>query len=169
LAPAACPGRGPAYTVEVSQVTKSWSGRSRTRAVTTFDRPRFLTNQDRVNWRTAGSPHLMPGAPPAGNPPNPSVNDANWPLSFIVGGEGLTIDQLKRLPTSPGRLAARLRVAIQELLDNWPREPIYDAPDVEALVFQAAADLLTTPSGRPSGRPRSRSWPTAMASGCSAG
>jgi hypothetical protein len=141
-------GAGPAYTVEVSQLTSSWSGRSRSRVVTTVAEPRFLTDKDRAAWRAAGSPSLMPGAPPDDTPDRPvkpSVNDSNEPPGFIVGGESLTIDQLQRLPTDPGRLAARLRVAVQELLDNWPTTPGSDPPNVHALVFQAAADLFNRP------------------------
>lgn len=141
-------GPGPAYTVEVSQVTRSWSGRSRSRAVTTIDQPRFLASRDRAAWRAAGSPSLMPGAPPddrPGRPVKPSVNDSNVAPGFIVGGESLTIDQLQRLPADPGRLAARLRVAVRGLLDNWPTKPGLDPPSIRALVFQAAAELLNQP------------------------
>jgi hypothetical protein len=61
------------------------------------------------------------------------------------------IDQLQRLPADPGRLAGRLRVAVQGLLDNWPTMPGSDPPVVRALVFQAAADLLN-PAGHPGGQ-----------------
>ena len=138
-------GPGPAYTVEVSQVTKSWSSRSRSWAVTTVEEPRFPSSRDRAAWRTAGSPSLLPGAPPDTTPPKPSVNDSHVPPSFLVGGESLTIDQLQRLPSHPDRLAARLRAGVQEQLEIIAGKPGTTGPSAEALLFHAAADLLNLP------------------------
>jgi len=129
-------GRGPAYTVELSHVTRSWLGSSRSRAVTNRNKPRFLTEQDRANWRAAGSPQLMIGAPPGGKPPpDPSVNDVGVPPRFLVGYQELTMNQLKRLPADPSRLAALLRVGL----------PAGSGPQIEALLFASAADLLNLP------------------------
>jgi hypothetical protein len=92
----------------------------------------------------------MPGAPPGKTPPPaPSVNDVDVPPGYIVGGEQLTMDQLRRLPADPRRLAARLRASVQGLLDNWPTDPGTDPPDVQGLVFLAATDLLATPITQP--------------------
>jgi hypothetical protein len=129
----------------VSQVTRSWSGRTRSRAVTTVKAPRFPSSQDRAAWRTAGSPSLMPGAPPDKTPPKPSVNDSDVPPSFLVGGEPFTIDRLHRLPSDPGRLAARLRAAVQKQLEIIGGKPGAAGPSAEALLFHAAADLLNLP------------------------
>lgn len=144
-------GPRPAYTVEVSQVTRSWSGRSRSRAVTTVKAPRFPSSRDRAAWRAAGSPSLMPGAPPDKTPPKPSVNNSDVPPSFLVGGESFTIDQLQRLPSDPGRLAARLRAAVQEQLEDPAGRrgtgvSFPESPEAERvfIVDKATATLLAT-------------------------
>jgi len=104
--------------------------------VTNRNKPRFLTEQDRANWRAAGSPQLMIGAPPGGKPPpDPSVNDVGVPPRFLVGYQELTMNQLKRLPADPSRLAALLRVGL----------PAGSGPQIEALLFASAADLLNLP------------------------
>lgn len=148
-------GSGPAYTVELSQVTRSWTGRSRSRSVTTRSQPRFLTDLDRANWRRSGAPALMVGAPPGkAAPPGPYVNDLDQPTTYPLGDESLTEEQLRRLPEDPARLAARLRAAVRTQLDRQHRppaggEPRTDAadqpPSAEALLFDAAAQLLSWP------------------------
>ncbi len=129
-------GRGPAYTVELSQVTRYWTGASHLRAVTVREAPRFLTPKDRANWRKAGAPGLTLGAPPAKLkqlPPNLTVNDYRGnDVTFTVGYESLTLGQVKRLPADPSRLAARLRAAIRP------------AP-TKQMLFAAAADVLGAP------------------------
>jgi hypothetical protein len=87
----------------------------------------------------------MPGAPPDQTPPKLSVNDSEVPPSFLVGGESFTIDQLQRLPSDPGRLAARLRAAVQEQLEVIGGKPGATGPSAEAALFHAAADLLNLP------------------------
>ncbi len=147
-------GRGPAYTVELSQTTRSWVGASRWRSVTTFEEPRFLTERDRANWRKAGAPALRFGTAPGVKkemPSNPSVEeDTVVAVRFVVGYQELTLAQVRRLPADTARLTAWLRAAIQPALDKRPPagakpEPGFQPLSVEELLFAAAADVLGLP------------------------
>lgn len=124
------------YAAFVSAGQESWTardGHDRTRTITGIDpRTRFPTKTDEAAWRRTGAPDLTGGA-------KRSVNDYDIPIRYTIGNKQVTMDRLRKLPTSRSGLEAELR-------KRWRADRTDGLSDGFTLyVWSTAQDLLAGP------------------------
>jgi hypothetical protein len=142
--PARKGGRPPAdvklpYGGFVSTGQESWTardGQDRSRTITGIDvTTTFPTKEDKAKWKAAGSPALL-------DPPEKhSVNDYDIPIRYTIGNKQITMDRLRKLPTSAAGLEAELRRRWQA--DRTGPDPLTDG--FTLYVWTTAQDLLAGP------------------------
>jgi hypothetical protein len=125
------------YGAFVSSGQETWiarDGHDRTRSVTGIDiATRFPTPADEAAWKKAGSPDLTDGL-------KHSVNNYDIPIRYTIGADQITMDRLRKLPTSTAPLEAELR-------RRWKadRAADTDRDGFTLYVWSTAQDLLAGP------------------------
>jgi hypothetical protein len=121
----------------VSTRQETWTardGNDRSRTITGIGfATTFPTKGDEAKWKAAGSPALL-------DPRKRSVNDYDIPIRYLIGSEQVTMETLRKLPTSASRLDA-------ELKKRWraDRANTTDMDGFTMFVWGTAQDLLAGP------------------------
>lgn len=124
------------YGAFVSGGQETWigrDGRDRSRTITGIDiRTRFPTQADEAEWRRTGAPDLTDGE-------KRSVNNYDTPIHYVIGNKQVTMDQLRKLPTS----APKLKAALHKRWRADGRDGLTDG--FTYYVWMTAQDLLAGP------------------------